>query len=264
MIKQFITFIAILNIGFSGIFGATSAYKLGDLGEPRSSYMLGSAPEAKGRNVIVSLFVDTPLNTWTDKEMEDTLIPLKKACDYIEKSAERYDTDTEFIYDFKDEKDLKLRTRIYKKVSEDDAFTDFLDKRTAIWIKYHTDYDKLLKEYDADGVFMIIHFKEEGRSYAVCYDGEDNEDESLIVYADASPAEYAHEILHLYGAHDFYKDAEYTDDVVKYIEKNYPKDIMLSLGSEGRINRDIGPITAYHLGWIEEPKEVGLFEQLRR
>jgi len=236
----------------------------GDLGEPRSSYMLGSAKSAEGKNIIISLYADTPDNSWSDDERDAELEKLREACEYIEDSASSYGRDAEFITDYKSDRRLLMNSRIYRPVENSDDFYDYLDRITALWIDYVADYDGLLEKYDADGIFMIIHFKEAGRSYAVCYDGIDNEDESLIVYNDATASTYAHEILHLFGAHDFYSRAEYTEDAVSYIEEKYPDDIMLTLGQSNKITSKIGELTAYHLGWLDAPLEVKEFSQLQR
>lgn len=238
--------------------------KLGDLGEPRSSFMLGSAVKAEGRNVIISLFADTPSETFNEADIEDSFTPLDTACRYIEDSAKEYGVETEFIYDYREDKDLLIRSRIYRDLSDEEEFEDYLDRIIALWIDYRADFEGVKKKYDADGVFLLIHFKEEGRSYAITFDGIDNEDESLIVFRDAPAAEYAHEILHLFGAHDFYRGAEYTDDVVDFIENEYPDEIMLSFDYSKEIDEKISPLTAYHLGWAEEPSEVSEFSQLKR
>ena len=112
---------------------------------------------------------------------------------------------------------------------------------------------------------MMIFFAGEGRSYAVTYDGEDIPQETAIIFDGADAAVYAHEILHVFGAHDYYEDAEYTADVVQYIKKKYPKEIMLSPQcTEYGIDSVISPVTAYHIGWLDSAKEAEEYEELKR
>ena len=78
------------------------------------------------------------------------------------------------------------------------------------------------------------------------------------------PAVYAHEILHIFGAHDLYRGEEYSRAVTDYIAANYPDEIMRSVAGEGRISEQISRITAYHLGWIDEIPETESFPELIR
>ena len=175
----------------------------GEPGNPRSSYKLGSARSLEGRNLIYSLFVDTPDAEWTDRD---------------------------------------------KKI----------------------DYEALTKEYKAKGIATIVFVNHKGSTYAICYDGVDNPQESLVMFAGEVPAVYAHEILHLFGAHDLYEDAEYTEEVCEYVKKAYPDEIMYTVKDEkGRLNNseiqnELSPVTAYHLGWVNYIEEIDVFPQLKR
>ena len=46
----------------------SAAPEPGEPGNPRSSYKLGSARSLEGKNLIYSLFVDTPDAKWTDRD----------------------------------------------------------------------------------------------------------------------------------------------------------------------------------------------------
>lgn len=238
----------------------------GDLGEPLSSYDMGSAKKLKGKNVIISFFVDSMYLRWDDEEKLKTLEKLSVACSFLEDEAKKSDTELEFIYDWTENDDIAFTGRVFFPIDEDTFYDVRFDNRIDSWLKYKVSYDGLLKEYDADNIAMIIFFRENERSYAICYDGEDRYEETLILFDGSNAAIYAHELLHLYGAHDLYHDAEYTDKCVDYIKSRYPNELMLTVKekSELKITKEISPITAYHIGWLDAIEETYDFPELKR
>ena len=155
-------------------------------------------------------------------------------------------------------------------ISDDSDFMDALDEAFAQWTEEDLSYERLLQEYGADGIATCMFVNAPGRSYAIVYDGEDNVMESLVMFArndkgtEEEPAVYAHEILHVFGAHDLYNGEEYSREVTDYIAASYPDEIMRSVAGEGKISEQISRITAYHLGWIDEIPETESFPELIR
>ena len=236
----------------------------GDIGDPRSSYELGYANKLEGKTVIISVFVNTPSTVWTAEDIEDSRKKLSTACDYICDSACNYDKQVSFIYDYNDDASLKYRTWVNFE-ADSDNFEEAVDQRIQYYVNRVVNFDSTLESYNADNVFIMLYFKAPGRAYSIVYDGEDIPEESLIVYSDSTASVYAHEMLHLFGAHDFYAGAEYSRDVIDYIEKYYADDIMYSVAeSNGRITAKIADITAYHLGWLDSVNAVSKYPELDR
>ena len=86
-----------------------------------------------------------------------------------------------------------------------------------------------------------------------------------------SPATYAHEILHLFGAPDLYEGSSdpYVDEaLVSYVADTYPGDIMLSTYEDDgssrfdAITKEISPLTAYCLGLADTCPELAQFPLL--
>lgn len=247
---------------------ATSVYitpksEPGDIGEPRNSFNMGYARKLEGKTVIISLFVETPDNKWSMKDMKSTLPNLEKACEYIKIQAQTYGKDIEFLYDWTDNTNLLRRKQITIETA-DDGFEDELDKYIADWTRKFIPYDRILKKYEADNIFTVLYFNSSDRAYAICYDGEDIEEETLIVYKNSDASVYAHEMLHLFGAHDYYEEAEYSEEAVKYIKLKYPNDIMLKVSKGNNIKNSVGKLTAYHLGWIDSNEDVNFFKEFER
>ena len=242
----------------------------GELGNPRSSYKLGSAKNLEGKNLIYSLFVDTPDAKWTDRDKKKALKNLEIAKEYIETEAKSYHKKVDLIVDFEENEDLTGSARINFSLKDGEDYEEALDEEIAGWLNDQIDYEALTKEYKAKGIATIVFVNHKGSTYAICYDGVDNPQESLVMFAGEVPAVYAHEILHLFGAHDLYEDAEYTEEVCEYVKKAYPDEIMYTVRDEkGRLNKseiqnELSPITAYHLGWVNYIEEIDVFPQLRR
>ncbi|MCR5501912.1 MAG: hypothetical protein K6F53_02795 [Lachnospiraceae bacterium] len=240
--------------------------KPGDIGEPLSSFNRGSVKKLTGKNVIVSLFADTMYSRWEEEEKRETLEKLRTACGYLEEEAKEAGVPLELVYDWQEEPELSRSGRVFFPINEDTCYSGLLDRRIAFWLGHTVSYEKLLRKYRADGIAMMIHFRQEGRSYAICFDGEDIYKETMVVFRDANAASYAHELLHLFGAHDLYEGAEYTDDCVSYIMEHYPNELMLTVTEKDpkRITQKISPITAYHIGWTDDLPELALYPQLER
>ena len=243
------------------------------LGNPRSSYGLGSGAYLKGKNILVSLFVTTPESTWSKEEQEEILTKVGKAVSYIETQAKEYGAETSLLYDFTSFEDLKVEAQTDFCVNEQTDFIDRLDEEIALWMEEKISYETLLERYDAEGIATMIFINNPGISYAIVYDGTDSTKETMILFAEdyyrpgkkETTTAYAHEILHIFGAHDLYEDAEFTAEVSEYVALTYPGEIMYTVAESGnRITAVLSPITAYHLGWIDTAEELTLFPQLNR
>lgn len=241
-----------------------------ELGNPRSSYGLGSAKYLEGRNVLYSLFVDTPSSDWQPEEKERALEKLQIATEYIEEEAKAYGVDTELICDWKENTDLSGQATVDFIISDEEDFADRLDEEIAYWVENTVDYDKLKEDHQAQGAVLLVFVNNPSVSYAIVFDGRDNPKESVIMFSKESPSVYAHEIMHLFGAHDLYEDAEFTAEVSAYVKETYPLEIMYRVTDlqgnayDEEIVNTLSPITAYHLGWVDEIEETDMFPQLIR
>lgn len=237
---------------------------------PRSSYGLGSAKYLEGRNLLYSLFVDTPQSTWSSEAEAETLRNLNRAASYIEETAQEYGRETELVFDWQENENLIGRAAVDFEIADDKDFVDRLDQEIGGWVESLVNYEAMTEEYDAEGIALLVFVNNPGISYAIVYDGTDNPKESVVFFAGEPPAVYAHEILHLFGAHDLYQDAEYSKEITDYLQEAYPSELMRTVtGQKGEIFKEdivntVSPVTAYHLGWIDEIEEIGRFPQLKR
>lgn len=100
-------------------------------------------------------------------------------------------------------------------------------------------------EYGAlQGKPLLFAMNVDGRSFART--GMDHE--HVIFYMERDAGTVRHELLHLFGAEDFY----FHDEVEAAAERYFANSVMIN--SESYSVTD--PLTAYLVGWVDEPDEV--------
>ena len=127
---------------------------------------------------------------------------------------------------------------------------------------------QLLEQYPADNTQLLFVLKKDGASYAFAYDigmSEDYYVEGMAIYHRFAPdmpnceACIAHEMLHLFGAHDYYKTFQTTSEQEELARTQFPDSIMLR--TSYNINElNIDPISKWRLGWFDEkPAQADFF-----
>ncbi|MEE0799646.1 MAG: hypothetical protein U0L91_00030 [Gemmiger sp.] len=217
--------------------------------------------------VLYSIYLDSPYACWTDEQIALTQRRLAEAADWITEQAGRYNASPRLYYDTGDGR-LSARVTCTTPLDADntsgDAFYDYVDTLTAA-----VDTDALRAAYGTAGIGYLIFLPFEGCSYSILHyleDGENylNEFSCLYLYdpyvepgTPESPAVYAHEILHLFGAADLYEgssDPYVTPELAAYVAQTWPDAIMYdtynadgTVGGE-EIDKSLCPLTAFRLG----------------
>ena len=160
---------------------------------------------------------------------------------------------------------------------ESSAFLDEMDTLCASLAA-----DSRLAAYGARHIAFLFFLPISGTSFTMAHYADDGDsfyyEYSCLYKTDAytdgeaeSPATYAHEILHLFGAPDLYEGSSdpYVDEaLVSYVADTYPGDIMLSTYEDDgssrfdAITKEISPLTAYCLGLADTCPELAQFPRL--
>jgi len=232
----------------------------------------GSASLITEPTVLVSIFVDEEEDVWTPEEKAITLNTIKTAYGYIvDTLKDEYKTDVELIYDWTENTDLVYSTRIYESIS---AYVEtqeerHIDELELEWVS-QVPYRDLMLKYDTTSIAFLYFIPHEGCSYSSAHfidDGTFIWNEGCLLYLQdmysdtydyETPPVYAHELLHLFGAEDYYSSADvFSKETYKALEKNYPNDIMLKQFDmingvyttyKDSVPFEIGPVTAYSIG----------------
>ena len=116
-------------------------------------------------------------------------------------------------------------------------------------------YKYYAERYHVDACPFIFVFNRKGRSYAttadlIKYRNFKHEKAVVFNYKKKMDNVILHEVLHLFGAIDFY----YPDYLTEEINKFYPNSIMLTTA-----NSEIDPFTAFLIGWKKTPDYISKY-----
>lgn len=231
---------------------------------PYKTMNVGSSKTLQGTCLFINIFLSDRESSFTEAEKEACQNNMKIAIDYLIEQANTYDVTFKPIYNYPDtildyEVDFNIPIN-----SQTDMNPNWLKPvLDSIFNEYSL--DSVLEKYQADNVSYIYHINKTGNSYAlqqvfnytnpvvseiaVLY----NLYKHLLGTSVESPAVYAHEILHLFGAIDS-PPYVYGDPCTELAHTDFRYDIMFS-SSFGIEETGIYALTAYLIGWAEELEE---------
>ena len=250
----------------------------------------GSAALLTDPTVLVNVFLNDAAHgcTWDAEDRAAAVQRTAMAVDWINAQAAGYGAAPQLICDRSEDGSDAALTRSYLLQSairggeNSEESTDFLEEMDALCESLAA--DSRLAVYGARQIAFLLYLPISGTSFTMAHYADDGAsfyyEYSCLYKTDAytdgepeSPATFAHEILHLFGAPDFYEGSSdpYVDAALTaYVEETYPDDIMLSTyEADGTsrfdaISKTISPLTAYCLGLAESCPELEQFPALGR
>lgn len=226
----------------------------------REDYNLGACKNLSGDVAVILFYMEDSQDNWSETQAEHfTATQIKPALAFLENEANKRGINLKLSI-----KETHLNVfyneNVIRSVKETGLATADVLWIAANGIGYTSDnrmIESKKSQYGTDEVICLTVFNKDGTSYALNpkRGTSVNAAEHCIVFAydynsDGSEPEgaqasvIAHEILHLYGAEDFYDTTSRKALAAKY----YPFDIML--GAEYNINfNNIGDATAFYIGW---------------
>ena len=249
--------------------------------------LYGSVRLLEEPTVLVSVYLNDAAtgSIWTQEARAETQRYLAMAVEWIEAQAAGHGARTELYYDDGSagsplQCTYALQSRLRGGVDSEESAA-FLDEMDALCATLDT--AELRERYGTGNIGFLLFLPVRGTSFTMAHyadDGFDFYHEYCCLYRyDAyseqvepeSPATYAHEILHLFGAPDLYEGSAdpYVDgELTAYVEQTYPDEIMLSTyDPDGEnvytaIDKTLSPLTAYCLGLVNSCPELPMFPQL--
>ncbi len=235
---------------------------------------IGSASSLRGDIYVLNFFVSTSDNRWEKSEVDNVILQLRSALDWIEKEARRWNSMQQnpvrerlnFVNEGYWYDDVVI-PRI--PVLEDDphSFRKVADAivKAKGFADLYSISDWVKRKGKPEQFILLFFFKSDGRSFANPtttvlnnYDKYIYNTEFAFLYCDPSremirPGTIAHEILHLFGAWDLYEGAPYiTAEQSRAAKSNYPNSIMIS--SYYMESKSIDEVTAWLVGINREYK----------
>lgn len=248
----------------------------------------GSAALLTDATVLVNVFLNDAAHgqTWDAESRAAAVQRTQLAVDWITEQAAGYEAAADLICDRSADGSDSTLTRSYllqsamqggENSEESSAFLDEMDTLCASLAA-----DSRLAAYGARHIAFLFFLPISGTSFTMAHYADDGDsfyyEYSCLYKTDAytdgeaeSPATYAHEILHLFGAPDLYEGSSdpYVDEaLVSYVADTYPGDIMLSTYEDDgssrfdAITKEISPLTAYCLGLADTCPELAQFPLL--
>lgn len=250
-----------------------SLYENPQIDPNRTSYDLGICRKLEGEIDVYLFFMDDDESSWgvvsADWFTKDEILP---ALEFLETNAKKWGKSLHFntpiVYVTGGDKGftMKYKGTVIKdlRVSETGSSKDVFEQ-AAQCIGYDSDYtlfDDYRKSTGRDNAIFLTLLNKDG----VCYTRNQIKykeylaTEHVVLFSNPPTtgwgmvsmhsATIAHEILHLYGAEDFYMGAR-----EKIAAKVYPNDIMLHQYPY-LISLNIGDYTAFTVGWTDVVPEV--------
>lgn len=243
----------------------------------RRSFNAGNCRQLEGKPFVLFIFLDDDVSCWNEEMVLKYLDTLcEPALDFMEDNARYYGTQLDFQYGYYATYGHPHRPVKYNGVidtfNEGTTSKDILDQAAAALgfdSKEHM-HERLTDYSGQDQIAYVVMLNKGGRSYSQCYsqaasqaaasNTADYQLEYSVIYAGFTDISYdsasdtvCHEMLHLFGAEDYY----YPESRQALAQKVYPKDIMLCAMSDLQYF-ELGEYTAYTLGWLDEAPEICL------
>lgn len=239
----------------------------------------GSASLISGKTLVVSIFADDLLYSWS---ADDTALQKKElnyleiACNWLEEQLAKYYCVSEFVYNWEEDEALTYHVRLNGFATEKRGIDDYV----ASVIEAEIDSQGLLEKYKADNIvyLFVINTDENNTSeplttfyqkdiyegdYEYCVMMMNREGEEV------TPALFAREILRTFGAADLSASDEFgdnfgiTEKFVNYCTENKCNDIMFTTNDSvtgnpyyEKIVNEISEVDAYYLGIAPAPSEI--------
>ncbi|MGI6279936.1 MAG: hypothetical protein ACOYJS_05185, partial [Acutalibacteraceae bacterium] len=245
----------------------------------RPAYNVGNCRTLSGDVDVAVFFMDDDESVWDDytigKVVDSQIVP---ALEFLEWRALEWDIVLNLTLKIyrtdNNNRPLKYNGKVTQNLLETGATKDAL-MQAATQIGYESDWymhKKMRERNNGNDVIYITLFNKKGIPYTICFNspGRSTEVEHCVIYIDhlntpglykiysANSVIFLHEILHLFGAEDYYNNEKRK----AIAEKKYPKDVMLCSTSVLRENQ-IGEYTAYSIGWTDNTPDVCYMDNWR-
>lgn len=233
----------------------------------RPDYDLGSCRELAGSLRVVLIFLDDGESQWDEESIrlqyDSRVAP---ALAFLESAAAQWDIALEFLPVPEDGEPLRAEYDgvVVKDIFSSDPSADILNHAAAglgYFSPERMDGD-LSARYGGDIIYLLL-LNKDGCSYSINDSLDDGFDETeyCVIFTDyldyaavTGPSTIAHEILHLFGAEDYYDPYGTHPQRAVLAESLYPTDIMLRVYTD--ISRNtLGDFTAYSVGWLAQMPE---------
>ncbi len=187
-----------------------------------------------GSVLITVIFADEPDSAWTGGDMTDFRNGLHTATDKLISEARRYGAALDISFHY-----LRAKT------NESITYHNYIEwSAKALKSAGFSDPERaiptLKKQYSVKEAPILFAVNRGGRAYARTHSAPDGLEFAMLFHRDS---DYRHELLHVFGAKDYY----YPEETKKAAEKYFPDSIM-NVTEKSPV---VDPLTAFLVGWTD-------------
>ncbi|MBQ3185655.1 MAG: hypothetical protein IJH43_02445 [Mogibacterium sp.] len=202
-----------------------------------SSRDYGTSRKLTGNIKLLLVFVNDSTSTWSEDEISQFFTGVYRDCDYLVEQAGEWGTYLHFDYGY---------FNVNVPQDQEGRWFDYLMED----FFYQADHDlEALQnyyenEFNVSDAPLLFVFNREGRSCSYVGSRENCwKTEYPMYYAKSMADEYSitHELMHLYGASDYYYPV-----IAKETAEKYFHDSTMLIGG-----REVDDLTAYIIGWTD-------------
>ena len=263
LIITLVVFFVLCHIDLRPWFYELEEKYINPIDETRKSYDAGSCKNMQNDLCYYIIYLNDNESKWNEDDkkifVKKKFIPSMK---YLSQQASAYNISLTTEYKTFPDNDSQIsyngiiETEVVKNGSQKDIFSQVAES-----MGYNSPKEmnkSLQKELNVKQIAYLIVVNKEGRSYKHTYIESHREKYEFCVFFSKSIGHtdstcystIAHEILHLFGAEDYYDPFGNYPEREKLALSLYPDDIMLSTVED--INTvKVGEYTAYSVGWTD-------------
>lgn len=238
----------------------------------RPAYDAGSCYRLEGNPYVITIFLDDDVSCWPEDKalayLQQVVIPGQK---FIQDNAAAWNVELEFENGYYASYGHPERPVKYDGVVEtlmDGNYSKDILEQAALSLGFDSaqHMNERLQDFSGqDQIVYLLMLNKGGRSYSMCYsrsnfavNTRDQALEYCVIFTgftdtsgDTASDTIAHEMLHLFGAQDYYM----PDSRKALAAASYPEDIMLCAMPDLEYF-SLGDLTAYGVGWHDNAPEV--------
>ena len=209
---------------------------------------IGSAKTLRGNALIGHMFLDNVGGAWDEDSNKKTREKICAATLWLEQQAATYDVQVKIVNRFLDDVKIRFDRSIPTRKNHAQFKREFEAALQPAMMRL-TDHAST-SGVKPDSYCLLVHVLEDVRSYAVParvgMDSTKRDVEYCVCAKHIGSGGYVHEILHLFGADDFY--AEFHKKLQDYRREFLNGSIMFSCESLHNVRVD--ELTAQNIGWL--------------
>lgn len=232
--------------------------------ETRPDYNLGSNKNLKGSPYVILIFLDDNESYWDEASYNNKWgNMIEPGLNYLEARAADWGVPLDFdVGVYRTDGNINVRYNgIVANIDETTHSADILEQAAkSVGFTSASDMRTYLQEYSGkQEIVFMLYLNKDGRSYSVNDERDDGYDliEYCVVFShgtnysyETTAATVAHELLHNYGAMDYYDPYGDYPNRKQLAEQYFYTDIMLRTYYDISYNT-IGSYTAYSVGWSD-------------